>query len=552
MCYQDPDVEFVAHSLEDKVNLELIQLLDSMHCPDEGMNRVLKWANKAKQLGFDFQPKITTRKAQIEHFYSTFDLHRFKPKIKTVRMLTASIDLPDEIDVVYFDFADMLISMFEDPVVMASENLLVNQEDFRKPYEGPKRIGEGITALWYKATCAQLRKSEKDFVVPIKMFTDKTHITENERYTLDPVHFVMGILKNETQNKKAAWRPLGFKQSLSMSKAQAAKERKDQHPAKNLQAQMKVILRSFIQCQQQGPGNKLHDVELKIGDQTRVCNIIPVLMTIEADGQEKDRLCGRFLSYTIKVSRISSYCNQYTDDCDSFTKLCTPYQQSKMKQLIQSAEHIDDLKDHSMSKCDNSFWNVNFGANPGGIYTACAPDLLHQFEHGMGDHVPKVILHENLTEGKRNMIDNVVMHYTKTMFRQTCARDYFRVQFKKGITNLTKITAGERMGVMFTMFCVLSISSVQEELESVWANDDYMDLIQTLEMILCCHSYLRQDTFWECPDLPTPQDIEKNHVEHSEGYCTYYKCKEEEECLRAFEKMLRYIKKTVPRKKNQL
>ena len=537
---------YVSHTVEQRMNLELIKLLDSMGCPDDGMNRVLKWADRANQLGYDFQPPRTTRKAQIEEFYKVFKLENLRPRTTIVPIRTNSPELPTEIDVVFFDFATMLLSVLTNPEIMNSDKLLINPEDFRKPYEGSEMVGEGLNALWYKTTCLMMRKSEMDFIVPINIFTDKTHVTSNGRFTLDPVLFVLGLLKDKVQKQSTVWRPLGFKQTVKMSSAQATKESANmsQNPAYNLHQQMRLIMQSLVDCQKHGTGHRLENVELTIAGQTRRCNIVVCVMNLEVDGQEKDRLCGRYLSYRSFCQRISSHCNQLTADCDSHKKLCCPNQASKMNDLIDNSTK-QELQAYTLSKIVNAFREVCFGANLGGIYTACAPDLLHLFEHGLVKHVLQVLLQDELTETQRQKIDNVIMHYATTVFRQTVARDFFRVQFKNGITNLTNETAAERMGSLFTLLCVLAVSAVYEELETVWDEERYHSILNALEMMLCCHAFLRKDEFWKCPEAFYDPDFED--TVNDTGYVPYYECPEEEECLRSFEKMLKIIKIAVPR-----
>jgi hypothetical protein len=57
------------HDVEHRNIVELLKILEDAQCPDHMLQKILQWAYIAKLDGFDFNPKATTRKANIGWMY---------------------------------------------------------------------------------------------------------------------------------------------------------------------------------------------------------------------------------------------------------------------------------------------------------------------------------------------------------------------------------------------------------------------------------------------------------------------------------------------------
>jgi len=55
--------DFCSYTQDHKRNLELIQLLDEMNCPDYAFQSVMEWCRKAYISGYKFDADLLTRKA---------------------------------------------------------------------------------------------------------------------------------------------------------------------------------------------------------------------------------------------------------------------------------------------------------------------------------------------------------------------------------------------------------------------------------------------------------------------------------------------------------
>jgi hypothetical protein len=91
---------------------------------------------------------------------------------------------------------------------------------------------------WYRRTVLkldpQIEKTETnpftDFIIPIKMYVDKTGCVSNERFSLEPVMFSMAVLKNQFNQNDTSYFLLGYITDpgnvLSAKKAKANQTRR--------------------------------------------------------------------------------------------------------------------------------------------------------------------------------------------------------------------------------------------------------------------------------------------------------------------------------------
>jgi hypothetical protein len=61
------------HDVEHWHIVNLLKLLEDAQCPDYMLQKVLEWAYNAKLDGFDFNPKATTQKANIQWMYTALE-----------------------------------------------------------------------------------------------------------------------------------------------------------------------------------------------------------------------------------------------------------------------------------------------------------------------------------------------------------------------------------------------------------------------------------------------------------------------------------------------
>ena len=108
---------------------------------------------------------------------------------------------------------------------------------------------------WYRQTALKLDPSTTtnqtnpiiDFIIPVKMYVDKTGCVSNERFSLEPVMFSTTILKNQFNQKSSSYFLLGYitnprnGSSAKKAKANQTLDRKGQS-LRDYHACLKVLL----------------------------------------------------------------------------------------------------------------------------------------------------------------------------------------------------------------------------------------------------------------------------------------------------------------------
>ena len=111
----------VPHSIEQRVNTELVQLLDKAEAPDYLFSEILSWAARAKGLCFNFTPTLTTRTSVLDNLEQHFSMHKLRPSITELQLESINTAVP----IVAFQFRELLFSLLNDPNLMQPDNLLV-------------------------------------------------------------------------------------------------------------------------------------------------------------------------------------------------------------------------------------------------------------------------------------------------------------------------------------------------------------------------------------------------------------------------------------------
>ena len=126
------------------------------------------------------------------------------------------------------------------------------------------------------------------------------------------------------------------------------------------------------------------------------------------------------------------------------------------KYLVASEMHViarsnDDAtrKRWSQHKIENAFEHIVFADPERGIFGATPVETMHAFRKGVIEKVTKLVL-ESLPASKKAAFDDLAIAFHKS-HRQTHRKEYPSTDFSNGVTNLTKITASERVGIFFCL-----------------------------------------------------------------------------------------------------
>ena len=83
---------------------------------------------------------------------------------------------------------------------------------------------------------------------------------------------------------------------------------------------------------------------------------------------------------------------------------------------------------------------------------ACPPEALHSLENGHVLHCLKELFEEVLGETAKANLDNIVqqwLKYPKQCHMKSYMAAFPRLLFKDGVTTISDISAGTKMGILF-------------------------------------------------------------------------------------------------------
>ncbi|KAI2513145.1 hypothetical protein MHU86_1183 [Fragilaria crotonensis] len=141
-------MKILQHDVEHRSIVNLLKILEDSQCPDYMLQSILEWAYNAKVDGFDFNPKATTRKANIAWMYQALE------KSHQLLLQVVSTVLEDHDDVantVCFDFTVALLSLLQNDALMSPENLVINPDNPTSMFRpADNKVGEAHTAQRYR------------------------------------------------------------------------------------------------------------------------------------------------------------------------------------------------------------------------------------------------------------------------------------------------------------------------------------------------------------------------------------------------------------------
>ena len=211
-----------------------------------------------------------------------------------------------------------------------------------------------------------------------------------------------------------------------------------------------TVLHSFKEVQKDG---SLDGVPLTLGNKTRTVNLKVPLAFIIGDIQSGDGICGRSAYYGMKAKRICRMCDatpavydsKEMDNCnmlvlDDIKQMCLNKDEEQLESLMQSVNY-------------QAFFDVDYGGSPGGVFTAaCPPEALHSLENGLVLHCLNQLFKEILGQPAKASLNDIVQQwltYPKQCYMKSYMAAFPRLLFKDGVTTISDISAGTKMGILF-------------------------------------------------------------------------------------------------------
>ena len=302
--------------------VELLKLLEDAQCPDYYMlQKVLQWAYNAKLEGFDFNPRATTRKANVQWMYKALQhSHGRLPHIIPVSL--------EDRDVVCFDFAPALLSILQDEVLMSANNLVINELDPLSMFIPDGRLGEAHTGSRYRDLYEELAQGHNQLLVPIILYLDGTIIDSNGHIELCPVSFTTTLLTEKARwDAGGAWHLLGYVPDLnrgqsSAMNAVAISQSQKGRTTRNFHRIMDVILQG-LKSAHTGEDCCLKGAPVKLGGKWLAVDIVCPLLFVINDGKQGDQLCGRVNGHHNSTRRHHRSCDCVYEDLSNAKVQCT-------------------------------------------------------------------------------------------------------------------------------------------------------------------------------------------------------------------------------------
>ena len=263
-----------------------------------------------------------------------------------------------------------------------------------------------------------------------------------------------------------------------------------------------MVLQSFRQAQQE---SALDNVELKLGNQSKLVNLKVPLAFIIGDIQGGDGICGRSAYYGPKARRICRMCDATPAVYSSKeSQNCNLLIMDEMKQLCVNKD-LQKLHDLMQFPHWQAFYDIDYGGLPGGVFTAaCPPEGLHSLENGIVLHCLKELFNSLMSPTTKIQLDSVVQQwvsYPKQHHMRAYMDSFPRLLYKDGLTNITDISAGTKMGILFAFVVAAQTNDgcnlLQNQKET---SEKYKNMLKALERLLCYWAWLENKEFWKNND----------------------------------------------------
>ena len=162
--------------------------------------------------------------------------------------------------------------------------------------------------------------------------------------------------------------------------------------------------------------------------------------------------------------RPCRFCTVKFEDLDKPHVQCKLIRMSDIQKITENLESVDEEKQEaarstlrklSLHESMNAFRGILFGSNNHGIVQACAPDIMHLLELGLIAYVLTVFV-QSMTNAVRAAMDELVD--ASFEIRSSVKATHLRMNFARGSTSITLLTAKEWPGLMMAYLVILKSS----------------------------------------------------------------------------------------------
>lgn len=467
-------------SLEEKVQIQLLQLLRDLNCPLKAFTLILNWAAKSNASGHVFRDGCQpTRKKVISTLYDRYNMKGLTPKDKNLYLPYSQ----RVVNMVYFDARAVFASLLSCPTLNQDSHYLF--DDAKDPFVAPSRtsshVGDINTGRCYVETYFSLIKDVNvDMLLPCILAMDKTHIDMAGRLQMEPITISHGLLKHSIRSLPMAMRILGYINHSTPAHLPSESEfdiefnnptnlPKDTVLVKNplprnpnvswatyllneahMQIQFIFEESGFLKLQKHGfhwnlhYNNKVHPVVFH-----------PYVPFIIGDTEGHDRLCGHYVARFAKVQQLCRICEcptQFTGYSKSKYRHRLPH---RIDSLVKRGK-TEQLQLLSQNYLKSGFADIRFGLhNNRGIFGACPGEMLHLISLGWFKYCLQAFSAQaGPTSVALKHYDLLCANLGVKMSRQS-DRDIPRVNFPKGFSSASNLMGHEMAGCLLVKLFAL-------------------------------------------------------------------------------------------------
>ena len=337
-----------------------------------------------------------------------------------------------------------------------------------------------------------------NFLCPVILYIDKTHLSSSGKLTLFPVMMSLGIFSSATRRHAYAWRPLGYiaNESVNFSKDQLAENDADTKNER-FHTILECVLKSFKEAQLPGA---LHNINLQLGNSVTRCNLYMPLQFIIGDVEGGDMLCSRYTYRQLDCKRLCRTCDVPTCDAGRTDICCNRIKCKDVKRLVDNQMYVE-LHDMAQRPGKNCLYDIDCGNDPYGIFSMVHSEGLHALEIGCIPYMLEILMNEISPKKHLAELDTLVQRLCSDPKQR--AYDFFpRSLWPDGVTSLTNLSGTDKVGKMYAITLVALTLEGQNFFSKVLPGGEatWRKMLYCFQQILCYWAWLKQDTFWDCMD----------------------------------------------------
>ena len=518
-------------SCEEKVQIELLQLVRDLKAPLKAFNLILNWAAKSNESGHIFHVgRQPTHKKVMKNLYDRYNMHTLIPKEKQLYLPYSQ----RVVKVVYFDASAVFASLLSCPTINRDESFLFHdaRDPFVAPDEDNPNIGDINTGHCYVETYkALVKRKDVDIILPSVLAMDKTHCDMAGRLQMEPITISHGLLKHDVRRLPIAMRILGYINHTTPAHTISQSEcdpnfncpshlpkgtllAKDPLPRQrnaswascllnetHMQIQFILEESGFLRLQEKGFLWNLH-----YGGKDHRVVLHPYVPFIIGDTEGHDRLCGH---YTARFAGVQQLCR--TCECPTlltgYSKAKYPHRLPKRIDKLVLGGNMEALKSRSQHYLASGFSGVRFGAhNKRGIFGACPGEMLHLISLGWFKYCLEAFAAQvGPNSFALKQYDGLCAELGRRLSRQS-DRDIPRTNFPKGFSSGTNLMGHEMAGCLLVKLFAMHTSYFREIFgigkkkskavapkEQKFRNTNHLDdWILAVSSLLMWHQWMKQ------------------------------------------------------------